>query len=112
MEDAQIIDLFLARSETAISQTAIRYGRYLKTIARNILPSEEDAEEVLNEVAKQMAELLKEVNKEKNSFKDLGITYEEKAFYDILKYCCPLKLRTSRTLTCIRIQASKNKNLG
>ncbi len=43
------------------------------------------AEEVLNEVAKQMAELLKEVNQEKKSFKDLGITYEEKAFYDILK---------------------------
>jgi type I restriction enzyme R subunit len=43
------------------------------------------AEEVLNEVAKQMAELLQEVNKEKKSFKDLGITYEEKAFYDILK---------------------------
>lgn len=43
------------------------------------------AEKVLNEVAKQMAELLKEVNKEKKSFKDLGITYEEKAFYDILK---------------------------
>ena len=43
------------------------------------------AEEVLNEVAAQMAELLKEVNKEKKSFKELGITYEEKAFYDILK---------------------------
>ena len=43
------------------------------------------AEEVLNEVAAQMAELLKEVNKERKSFKDLGITYEEKAFYDILK---------------------------
>ena len=50
LEDAQIIDLFLARSETAISQTAIRYGRYLKTIAGNILPSAEDAEEVLNDV--------------------------------------------------------------
>ena len=43
------------------------------------------AQEVLDEVAKQMAELLKEVNKEKKSFKDLGISYEEKAFYDILK---------------------------
>ena len=43
------------------------------------------AQEVLDEVAKQMAALLKEVNKEKKSFKDLGITYEEKAFYDILK---------------------------
>ena len=43
------------------------------------------AQEVLEEVAKQMAELLQEVNKEKKSFKELGITYEEKAFYDILK---------------------------
>ena len=43
------------------------------------------AQEVLDEVARQMAELLKEVNKEKKSFKELGITYEEKAFYDILK---------------------------
>ena len=43
------------------------------------------AQEVVEEVANQMAELLKEVHKEKKSFKDLGITYEEKAFYDILK---------------------------
>ena len=43
------------------------------------------AEDVLNEVASQIADLLKEVNKEKKSFKELGITYEEKAFYDILK---------------------------
>jgi len=42
------------------------------------------ADEVLTEVASQMAELLKEINKEKKSFSDLGITYEEKAFYDIL----------------------------
>lgn len=43
------------------------------------------ADEVINEVARQMADLLKELNKEKKSFKDLGISYEEKAFYDILK---------------------------
>ena len=43
------------------------------------------ADEVLTEVANQMAELLKEIQKEKKSFKDLGITYEEKAFFDILK---------------------------
>lgn len=42
------------------------------------------ADEVLTEVANQMAELLKEINKEKMSFNELGITYEEKAFYDIL----------------------------
>lgn len=43
------------------------------------------AEEVLSEVADQMATLLHEINTEKKSFKDLGISYEEKAFYDILK---------------------------
>lgn len=43
------------------------------------------ADEVLTEVANQMANLLKEINKEKRSFEKLGITYEEKAFYDILK---------------------------
>ncbi len=43
------------------------------------------AEEVLNEVTNRMANLLKEINEEKQSFKALGITYEEKAFYDILK---------------------------
>jgi type I restriction enzyme R subunit len=43
------------------------------------------ADEVLTEVANQMADLLKELNKEKKSFQNLGISYEEKAFYDILK---------------------------
>lgn len=43
------------------------------------------ADEVVTEVANQMAMLLKDINKEKASFKDLGISYEEKAFYDILK---------------------------
>lgn len=43
------------------------------------------ADEVLTEVANQMADLLKELNKEKRSFLNLGISYEEKAFYDILE---------------------------
>lgn len=43
------------------------------------------ANDVINEVAHQMAQLLTDVNKEKASFKELGISYEEKAFYDILK---------------------------
>ena len=43
------------------------------------------ADEVLSEVADQMASLLYEINSEKASFKALGISYEEKAFYDILK---------------------------
>lgn len=42
------------------------------------------ANEVLNDVAEQLAQLLKELKQEKNSFKEMGIGYEEKAFYDIL----------------------------
>ncbi|WJW97220.1 type I restriction endonuclease subunit R [Priestia aryabhattai] len=41
--------------------------------------------DVLDEVADQFAELFTELVKERNSFKDLGINFEEKAFYDILK---------------------------
>lgn len=42
------------------------------------------ANEVLDDVAEKLAALLEELKKEKDSFKDLGIDYEEKAFYDIL----------------------------
>ena len=43
------------------------------------------ANEVIDEVVRQMAELLKEVNAEKKSGDELGISFEEKAFFDILK---------------------------
>lgn len=43
------------------------------------------ANEVLDDVADQLADLLHELKQEKDSFKKLGIDFEEKAFYDILK---------------------------
>lgn len=43
------------------------------------------ANEVLDDVAEQLAKLLEELKMEKDSFKAMGIDYEEKAFYDILK---------------------------
>ncbi len=42
------------------------------------------ANEVLDEVAEQLSQLLSSLKNEKNSFKEMGIDYEEKAFYDIL----------------------------
>ena len=42
------------------------------------------ANEVLDEVANQLADLIQELKAERNSFQDIGIDYEEKAFYDIL----------------------------
>lgn len=39
--------------------------------------------QVLDEVTKQLNELLNDIQKDKEHFKELGISFEEKAFYDI-----------------------------
>ena len=49
VEDKQIIDLYWRRAETAISETAKKYGRYCHSIAFNILHSHEDSEECVND---------------------------------------------------------------
>lgn len=41
--------------------------------------------DVLDDLAEKLADLFEEILKEKNSSNDLGISFEEKAFYDILK---------------------------
>jgi len=49
MEDEKIIDLYWNRSETAISETDQKYGRYCFSIAKNILANKEDAEESVSD---------------------------------------------------------------
>lgn len=49
MDDNLIIDLYWARSESAIGETDKKYGSYLGTIAYNILYSHEDAGEAVND---------------------------------------------------------------
>ena len=49
MDDNMIIELYWARSEEAISETANKYGGYCATIAMNILHSREDSEECVND---------------------------------------------------------------
>jgi RNA polymerase sigma-70 factor (ECF subfamily) len=49
VEDQAIIALFWARDERAIRETKAKYGRLCRSIARNILGSEEDAEECEND---------------------------------------------------------------
>ena len=49
MEDGQILDLYWARSESAIAETAAKYGGYCYTIAIHILTNNEDAEESVND---------------------------------------------------------------
>jgi len=49
MEDAQIIELFFARSEDAISELDKKYGKLCHKLADNILASAQDAEECVND---------------------------------------------------------------
>ncbi|MBO5756538.1 MAG: sigma-70 family RNA polymerase sigma factor [Clostridia bacterium] len=49
LEDQQIIDLYWQREEKAIAETDRKYGKYLLTIAYNILHNDPDSEECLND---------------------------------------------------------------
>lgn len=65
----------------------IEFSERLKQVVddyNNRRRDEAYANEVLDDVADQLAKLLSELKNEKNSFMDMGIDFEEKAFYDIL----------------------------
>ena len=49
MDDEKIVELYLARNEEAINQTAQKYGSRLRNIAYNILDNRETAEECEND---------------------------------------------------------------
>ena len=49
MHDSDIVDLYFARSEAAIEETARKYGAYCNKIAYNILLDIFDAEECVND---------------------------------------------------------------
>lgn len=49
VEDKQIVDLYWARADAAISETQKKYGRYCHSIAYHILCCDEDAEECTND---------------------------------------------------------------
>ena len=49
LEDNEIIELYWERDEEAISETDKKYGRYLFTIANNIVNNRLDSEECVND---------------------------------------------------------------
>ena len=49
MDDQKIIELYWSRSETAITETDRKYGKYCYSIAYNILTNNEDAEESVSD---------------------------------------------------------------
>ena len=49
MDDAKIVELYWSRSEQAIKETELKYGKYCRTISYNILADIADAEECVND---------------------------------------------------------------
>jgi len=49
MEDNRIVDMYWQRNESAVAETASKYGKYLHNISYHILMNAEDAEECVNE---------------------------------------------------------------
>lgn len=49
MKDEEIIELYAARDEKAITETDIKYGAYCKSIAQGILENMSDTEECVND---------------------------------------------------------------
>lgn len=49
MEDAAIVELFWQRSEDALRQTDVKYGKLCRHLANNILHNASDAEECVND---------------------------------------------------------------
>lgn len=50
MDDNVIIEMYFARSEEAVRETAAKYGAYCTAIALNILGNAQDGEECVNDV--------------------------------------------------------------
>lgn len=68
---------------------AVDFSERLKHVVdeyNNRRRDEAYANEVLDDVAEQLVKLLEDLKTEKDSFKSMGIDFEEKAFYDILKF--------------------------
>lgn len=49
LEDEKIIDLFFERSEQAITELDLKYGKFCRKLSRNILNDSRDTEECLND---------------------------------------------------------------
>ena len=49
MDDTAIINLYWQRAEQALTESEQKYGRFCFSIARNILPCRQDAEESVND---------------------------------------------------------------
>lgn len=85
----KLIKMAISEFKKVNKITALDFSERLKKIVKMYNDRSKDealAKEVLNDVAEKLTDLLSALKTEKNSFDKMGITYEEKAFYDILKF--------------------------
>ena len=64
MDDKELISLYYNRNEQAISETQRIFGKYLYTIAHNILGSVQDAEECVNDILMRLWNYIPPANPE------------------------------------------------
>ena len=58
MDDRQIITMYFARNEAALTATQQKYGEYVMSIAQNILDNVQDAQECLNDTLLKLWNLI------------------------------------------------------
>ena len=49
MKDSEIVDLYWQRDQNAITESDVKYGRILRSVSKNLVPTKEDAEECVND---------------------------------------------------------------
>ena len=57
-DDSKILELFWKRDESALSAVSKKYGRYCKSVARNIIGNEQAAEEIVNDTLMELWEVI------------------------------------------------------
>lgn len=58
IDDSKILELFRERDESALSLVSEKYGRYCRSVARNIVGNEQSAEEIVNDTLMELWEVI------------------------------------------------------
>lgn len=84
-----LLQMLLSDYQKTNKIKAMEFGERLKKLvdAYNNRHYDEYTVKVIDEVTKQLNDLFNDILKDKEKFKELGISFEEKAFYDILVSC-------------------------
>ena len=83
----QLLQQVIADYKKTNKIKAMEFSERMKKLIEAYNNRHYDTPEVLEEVVRQINVLLEDIQTDKNKFKELGISFEEKAFYDILVSC-------------------------